>query len=187
MSDGLEPLDPAEAVVRGSTLGVPGALARLNVFRLLLRRPRLAKGVVDVLYALLGSDALDARRRELVILRVAWVTGSEYEWAQHWRIATDLGIASADLLAVREWRSAPFDDLDRAVLAVVDEAVAGRAPLPADLARLRDGLGDDATIDLVAAIGAWSMVSLLLRAFEVQLEPELSSWPPDGTVPPRHP
>lgn len=186
VSDAVEPLEPAEAEARGDAHGVPGVLAGLNVFRLLLRRPRLAKGVADLLLALLGSDALEARRRELVIMRVAWVTGSDYEWSQHWRIATGSGVPPEDLLAVRDWRSAAFDDVDRAVLGAVDDALAGRTPSPQDLARLRAALGDDATIDLVAAIGAWSMVSLLLRAFEVGLEPDFSSWPPDGASPPPH-
>lgn len=41
--------------------------------------------------------------RELVIMRIGWVTGSVYEWTQHWGVATALGVDQADLLAVRDW------------------------------------------------------------------------------------
>jgi alkylhydroperoxidase family enzyme len=182
----MEMLERDAALAAAEEAGVPAALAELNVFRVLLRRPRLAKGLSQTLLALLGGDALDARRRELVIMRIAWVTGSGYEWSQHWRIARDLGVPGEDLMAVRDWsagsfgKAAAFDETDRAVLAVTDAALAGAVPDAADLSEVREALGDDALIDLLAAVGTWSAVSLLLRALEVPLDPDLQPWPPDG-------
>lgn len=186
MSARIEPLDPAAALGAAGEAGIPTQLAELNVFRLLLRRPSLAKGLAQVLLALLRGDALDARHRELAIMRIAWVTGSGYEWSQHWRIASDLGIPPEELLAVRDWRDrpeGPFDGTDRAVLEVVDAALAGTMPADRDLQEIRSDLGEDALIDLIAAVGAWSMVSLLLRTFDVPLEENLQVWPPDGQAP----
>src|SRR5579875_3406840 len=180
MDRSIEMLDPDAALAAAKDAGVPAPLAELNVFRALLRRPRLAKGLSQTLLALLGGDALDARRRELVIMRIAWVTGSGYEWAQHWRIARDLGVPEEDLVAVRDWVSASFDEVDRAVLGVTDVALAGGVPDARDLDAVRAALGDDALIDLLAAVGTWSAVSLLLRALEVPLDPDLQPWPPDG-------
>ena len=46
-------------------------------------------------------------------------------------------------------------------------------------------LGNDAQVllEVVGAIGTWTMVSGLLRTLEVPLEDDLSSWPPDGRSP----
>ena len=56
-------------------LGIPAILADRNIFRLLLRRPTLAKAVNELLYSLLYGAELDDRLRELVIMRIAWVSG----------------------------------------------------------------------------------------------------------------
>jgi len=173
-----------EALGRAAAAGVPDMLARLHVFRLLLRRPPLAKGVADLLLSLLAGAALDVRRRELIILRVAWRTASAYEWGQHWRIASDLGLPVDDLAAVRHWDDADcFGPEDRLVLQAVDEVVEHGQVAPATVGSLVGRLGEDAALEAVAAVAAWSMVSTLLRSCAVPLEPDLEWWPPDGIGP----
>lgn len=188
--DSLEPpvplLDPDEARHRAAQAQIPDALAELNVFRLLLNRPRLAKATADLLLSLLFGAQLEARLRELIIMRVAWITGSEYEWAQHWRIATQAGVSEADLVGVRAGVSHEgFGPQDRAVLKAVDEVGIGGAVSQTTLAELRRLLGEDAAIEAVAAVGAWAMVSTLLRSFDVPLEEGTPGWPPDGVDPSR--
>jgi alkylhydroperoxidase family enzyme len=178
-------LDVEAALAAGSSAGVPAQLAELSIFRVLLRRERLAKATSDLLLSLLFGGSLDARLRELVILRIGWRTGSVYGWTQHWRVAVDLGVPEADLLAVRtEHLSATsFGDVERAVLAATDEALAGRRIGDATMAVLREHLDDDAVLELVAAIGTWSMISTVLRSLDVPLEDGVMAWPPDGAVP----
>ena len=55
--------------------GIPVGFSELNVFRALLHRPAIAKSISDFLLANFGSE-LDARLRELVIMRLGWATGS---------------------------------------------------------------------------------------------------------------
>jgi alkylhydroperoxidase family enzyme len=177
-------LSAEEARLTAERAGVPDALATLNVFRLLLRRAALAKGVSDTLLSLLAGEALDHRLRELVIMRIAWTTGSTYEWSQHWEIAQRFGVPAEDLQAVRQGSTASrLSEVERAALDAVDRAVAGRTIAPHTMAVLRAALADDALIELVACIGCWSMVSTVLRTFEVPLDEGLTSWPPDGTGP----
>ena len=184
-TDGPVPLLSVEEAQRAAaSAGVPGALATLNVFRLLLRRQTLAKGVSDTLLSLLAGGALDHRLRELAIMRIAWMTGSGYEWSQHWEIAQRFGIPAEDLQAVRQGFAATrLSEVERAALDAVDQAVAGRTIAADTIAALRRGLSDDALIELVACIGCWSMVSTILRTFEVPLDEGLTSWPPDRTGP----
>jgi alkylhydroperoxidase family enzyme len=121
-------------------------------------------------------------------MRIGWRTGSVYEWTQHWRVATDLGVPEADLLAARDSdagssSSGAFGPLEQAVLAATDEALAGARIADATMAALREHLTDHAIIELVAAIGTWSMVSTVLRSLDVPLEDGVSPWPPDGLAP----
>jgi alkylhydroperoxidase family enzyme len=76
-----------------------------------------------------------------------------------------------------------FGDVERAVLAATDEALAGRRIGDATMAVLREHLDDDAVLELVAAIGTWSMISTVLRSLDVPLEDGVMAWPPDGAVP----
>lgn len=177
-------LEPGAARAEAAGAGVPEALAELNVFRTLLRRGRLAKGVSDLLLSLLVRPDLDPRLRELVIMRIGWATGSGYEWAQHWRIATDIGVRSDDLLAVRDWqRSETLGVVERAALRATDESLTdGRISSDA-MGTLRRHLAPEELVELVATIGAWTMVSMLLRSLDVPLEEGVEEWPPDGRSP----
>jgi len=181
---GIPMLGEEVALEAARRAGVPDQLARLNVFRLLLRRPRMAKALSDLLLSLLIGDALEPRLRELVIMRVAWVTGSAYEWTQHWALAMRLGVPEADLLGVRDWEVREgFAPVDRAVLAATDDCLRTGAVGNARIKDLRDHLDDGATLELIAAIATWSMVSTVLRSTAVPLEQGLSPWPPDGQQP----
>src|SRR5207302_8686474 len=80
------------------------------------------------LMQLLENNKFDTRLRELMIMRIGWVTGSAYEWTQHWRVATTAGIPPEDILAGRDWRnSARLTPADKAILIGTDEWLAGKA------------------------------------------------------------
>lgn len=173
-------------------MGIPAPLAELNIFRVLLHRPRLAKAACDLLLCLLFDPVLDPRLRELLIMRIGWVTGSDYEWTQHWNIAQErFGLTPEELLAVRDWQhSALLAEPERAVLALTDEVLArgtvSKATWEAVVAQLPES---GHCLELVAAVATWTWVSNLTRVLEIPLEEGVASWPPDGqpppTVPPR--
>jgi alkylhydroperoxidase family enzyme len=185
MNERIELLSLEDSRKAAEQAGIPLGFADLNVFRTLLRRPAVAKAVSDLLMANFGSE-LDHRLRELVIMRLGWATGSDYEWTQHWSIALErFGCSEQDLLDVRDWRaSSHFGPAERAVLAATDEAVEG-GNLSADTfaACARELGGPEACLDLVSAIATWRLISQVLRSLEIPLEDGIASWPPDGKVP----
>ncbi len=181
----LLPLEEAKQAARDA--GVPRLLAGLNIFRLLLHRPRTAKALADLLLSLLFGGELADRLRELVIMRIGWATGCDYEWTQHWTIAQErFGCSEAELLAVRDWpRSDLFGPAEQAVLAATDETLATGTISAETWARCAAHLGGERQcIELVAAIGTWRLVSQLARSLEIPLEEGVASWPPDGVQPP---
>jgi alkylhydroperoxidase family enzyme len=178
------PLDEAKAAAR--TAGIRESLAQANAVRVLLRHPELAKGVLGLLTTLLFTGKkLDVRLRELLIMRIGWVTGSMYEWTQHWRLARDLKVPAEDVVGVRDWRNyARFSAADRAVLAAVDDTLAQGKISDAVWAECAEHVGgQEELIEMVVAIGNWSMFSQLLRSLEVPLEDGVAGWPPDGVAP----
>ena len=100
-------LSKKAALAAAETVNVLPQIAELNIFRTLLKHPKFAKVINDLLLMLLfDGNNLPHRLRELVIMRIGWVTGSNYEWTQHWRIAQDYGLSEDEVLAVRSWRGA---------------------------------------------------------------------------------
>lgn len=182
----VEMLSPEASLEIAESLGVHEAVAKLNLFRTLFHRPRTAKAISDLLFSLLLGAELDHRLREFVIMRIGWATGSDYEWTQHWQLAqTPFGCKPDELLALRDWRTAPcFDERDRAVLAATDELLETGDLSEDGWSRCEAALGRDASVDLVAAVGTWSLISTLARGLRVPLEAGVASWPPDGSPSP---
>jgi alkylhydroperoxidase family enzyme len=178
----LSPEATREAAAR---VGVHDAVVGLSIFRVLLRRPRTAKALSDLLFSLLAGEALEHRLRELVIMRIGWATGSNYEWTQHWKLALEhFGCSEDDLLGVRDWRAAGhFGETERSVLGAVDEILATGTLTEQSWQGVRSHLSEDAALELVAAVATWHWVSQVTRSLDVPLEEGVASWPPDGTPP----
>lgn len=183
----VKTLEMEASRVAAEAAGVLEQLAELNVFRTLLHHPPLAKAINDLLLMLLGDgNKLSHRAREIIIMRCGWVTASNYEWTQHWRIALMLGMTEDEILAIRDWQSADcFDETDRAVLIATDETLQEGyitretwKEIEANYSSLEEQL------EIPAAIGAWRLISQMARSLELKLEDGVESWPPDGKRPP---
>jgi alkylhydroperoxidase family enzyme len=178
----------AEAKAAADQAGVPDYMAELSIFQVLLNHPPLARAINDLLATMLWHGKLDRRLRELVIMRIGWLTACDYEWTQHWRVACGLGVPAEDLLAVRDWHTYDgFGAAERAVLSATDEVVRDGAVSTKTWTACEREFGADSTvlIELVTAIGAWRMIASILHSLEVPLEDGVASWPPDGQPPSR--
>lgn len=178
----LYPLD--KAISLGRELGVDEGRAGRSWFRALAHHPKALKGICVLVESLLFENTLPVRLRELMIMRIAWVTRSNYEWAQHWRIARNANVPDEDLLAVRDWRqSTTLTPADRAVLAAVDDTLQTGKVSDTVWRECSQFLSGPTLIEMVAAIGFWNMFSQLLQSLEVPHEEGLAHWPPDGKTP----
>ncbi|HEY9304996.1 MAG TPA: carboxymuconolactone decarboxylase family protein [Mycobacterium sp.] len=178
------PLDGAKAAA--DEAGVPNYMAELAIFQVLLNHPKLAGALNDLLATMLWRGTLDSRLRELVIMRIGWLTACDYEWTQHWRVAQGLGVSADDLLGVRDWQAhKAFGPAEQAALAATDDVLRDGAVSSQSWAACQRELGTDPAllVELVTAIGAWRMVASILRSLQVPLEDGLASWPPDGRAP----
>ena len=187
MTEARIPLLPVgEAKAAADEAGVPNYMAELTIFQVLLNHPSLARALNDLLATMLWHGKLDPRLRELVIMRIGWLTACDYEWTQHWRVAQGLGVSPEDLLGVRDWQAyAAFGPAERAVLAATDDVVRDGAVSAGSWAACEREVSADreVLIELVTAIGAWRMVASILESLRVPLEEDLSSWPPEGQAP----
>ena len=182
----IDLLSLEEAANAAGSAGISEQMAALSVFRVLLRHPAVAGELASTLTTLLfRGNKLDARLRELIIMRIGWRTGSAYEWTQHWRVARGLDIPEADLAASRDWRGAAnLSEADRAVLQATDDTLDQGMISNATWKACCLHLATEAErIELVVAIGNWTMFSQLLKSLRIPLEDGVEAWPPDGQAP----
>jgi alkylhydroperoxidase family enzyme len=181
----LPPLSPEEARAAAIAAGIPEMLAGPNVFRVLLRHPPVADIVAKLVQAVVLDSVLDARVRELAIMRTAWLRRSVYEWTSHYAICARLGLSDEEIVAVRGGPSPGLPDDVRVVLELVDVVVAGAQPDDALLTSAREVAGsDEAYVELLAIPGFYAGLATILAALEVPLDGDRpEAWPPDGVSP----
>ena len=180
----IELLDMTRAIALASEVGIRANLNEQPIWRALLHRDKLAGAIYRLVTVQLFKSKLDPRTRELAIMRVAWRTASEFEWAQHWRFAVSLGISESELAGVRDWRNfLGFDARDQAVLAAADEVIDSGAISDNCWSVLAEVLSPDELMDITFVIATWFFVSSLLRSFGVPLPEDMTPWLPDGRGP----
>jgi alkylhydroperoxidase family enzyme len=180
----MVPLERAREL--GEAMGLPARRTQSEAFRVLANNPGVARVAYSHLIQLLENNKLDTRLRELMIMRIGWVTGSVYEWTQHWRVATTAGIPPEDILAVRDWRNSDrLNPADKAILAATDECLAGKSISDAGWAEVAKHVREPAQqVEFVIAMGNWMMFSLLFRNLRIPLAEGVVVWPPDGLASP---
>jgi alkylhydroperoxidase family enzyme len=149
--------------IGGGTVGPP------KLFTTLGRHRRLFRPWLRFASRLMPGGKLPRRDSELVILRVAHLCGSDYEWAHHERIARRFGLSGADVQRVREGADAPgWSPRQRAILRAIQELHETRTLSDEAWSALRAaGLNDTELIELPMLVGHYEMLAMTLNALAV--------------------
>jgi alkylhydroperoxidase family enzyme len=139
------------------------ALPPLNVFRMLAHAETAFRPALRLGAAILTQLELDPRLRELAILRVARLSGAEYEWVQHVAIGRALQVSEEQIAALERGDVAAdcFDERERLVLRFTTEVVEQGAS-PAAVEAMREGFSDREIVELVVAAGYYLMLARLM-------------------------
>jgi 4-carboxymuconolactone decarboxylase len=141
-------------------------LPEANVLGIFQRHPALARAFLTFNMHL-TTTTLPVRVRELAVLRVAWRRGSKYEWASHVLIGRKVGVTEAE---IDEVRTGAGTLLNRAV----DELDTDSGLSDATYAALAADLDEHQLMDLVFTVGAYTMLTMALNTFGVELDPVIS-------------
>lgn len=151
----------------------------LNVFGTIARHPKLLKRWVVFANHVLNGSTLPARERELVILRTGYLCRSGYEWTQHVAIGLQAGLSEAEITAIVEGPDAlSWSAADRALLQAADQLVGGHFIDDLTWQTLSQQWSEQQLMDLVFAVGQYTLVSMALNTFGVQLEDTTNQSPP---------
>ena len=153
------------AKIRGARGG------QLHVFyQALLHTPALASAWFDFNNTVRFQTSLDDRLRELVIMRVAALTGCDYVWKVHeTQYAAPAGVTPQQVEALRDWRkSGVYGGKESALLAYVDAMTRDVAVPDAIFDGMRKHFSEREILELTVLIGAYNMQTRLLMALDIR-------------------
>lgn len=153
------------------------ALGRLNIFTTLAHHPAALRRWLVFGGHVLAKSTLGERERELLILRVGWRCGSEYEFGQHTLIGRRLGLTDDEIRRLATEGLDGWSPHDARWLRAADELVVDHRLGDATWAALAEDLTDQQLIDLVFTVGQYVMVSMALNSFGVQRDEGVPGWP----------
>lgn len=142
-----------------------------NIFTTLARHPKLLKRWMVFANHCLIKSTLPPRERELVILRAGWLSRSEYEWAQHNRIAREEGLSGEEIERVKEGGNAlGWTPAEAALLNAVDELLADRRLGDAGWAALVEHYSEQQVLDIIFTAGNYALLAMALNSLGVEVD-----------------
>lgn len=149
-----------------------------NVFATLLHHPKLLKRWGVFGNHVLGKSTVPPRDRQLAILRTGWRCRSGYEWSGHVVIGRDVGLTEEEIARIPEGPDAPgWKAFDAALLRAADELHDDQFISDGTWAALTERYDTCQMIDLVFAIGQYTLVSMALNSLGVQLDEGMEGLP----------
>lgn len=150
--------------------GDPGAIVAT-----LAHVPEVLEVAMPFIGTVLGPSSLDARTKEIVILRTSARLGCRFCVQTHTVAARDAGLSPGEVRALRgeaPGKAAFPDPGELALLGWVDAVALGPGPVPAAAREaLRSLVGDPALVELTLLVGATVMLNRFCTALDLPTAP----------------
>lgn len=138
------------------------------VFLTLGRNRRLFWGWLHFAGTMMPGGRLARRHTELVILRVASLTGNEYELTQHLRLGRRAGLNEEELVGVQDTSTLTgWKGRERLLLLATDELHRDRDLSDETWAAVRAELDEPTAIEFVMVVGHYEMLATTLTTLRV--------------------
>jgi alkylhydroperoxidase family enzyme len=142
-----------------------------HLFHMQMHNPAIVDGWLRLGTAVRYRSELDDATRELAICLVARLTGAEYEWQAHRRIAAEAGFPAEQLDTIGAWRDqTAFSDKHRAVLALAEDLTQNVQVDDETFAAAQAHLTPRQMVELVTTVAYYNMVARFLVGLQIDLE-----------------
>ena len=149
-----------------------------NLYKQLANHPKLIAAWSEFARTLRHDSRTPRALRELMILRGAQLMNSEYEWAQHLKMARKAGVREAQIDALAAWKLSPeFDPKEKAAIGLAEAITQGHVPDDVYAEAMRHFDHQD-YVELAVTAAFYAMVARMLDAMHVQLEPDFREYSP---------
>jgi 4-carboxymuconolactone decarboxylase len=174
------PYEPAIEAMLKKWMPPGSALEPLALFRTLAIHDELFGRLRPLGAGVLGHGRIEPREREIVIHRVCARTGAEYEWGVHVvAFGKPLGLSDEEISATVD--ASPEDPVwsepDRLLIRLVDELHDTCTVSPSLWSALAERYADDQLLELVIIAGWYRLLSGVINAVGIELEPWAARFP----------
>jgi alkylhydroperoxidase family enzyme len=140
----------------------------IGIDRILLKSSPLATGWNELMVRVRQEFSLSLEYRELIMLRVAWLNKAEFEWDVHYPAYLDAGGTAEKAEALR-LSSSPhvFNDTEMLLIHLTDQSTRTVVVEENVIGALKNLLGEKETVEAVATVAAYNMVSRFLVALAI--------------------
>lgn len=145
-------------------------LGSLNVTRMMSHAEDAMINYSRLGGSLLFKGSLDPVLRELVILRVGQLCGSDYEWHQHVSVARAVGMDEATLQAITDQDFAALGGAQQCALRFAEEIKRDSGASAETFAHAREYFSPEQLTELCLVTGYYIMTAGFLRSFDIQIE-----------------
>ncbi len=150
----------------------------INVFKTWMKYPESFMRNLMWLFHILRRAKLPDRDREILILRIGWLCGAEYEWSQHKNLGLMSGLRGKEIRRITKGPDAEgWDSFDAALIRAADELYTDCFISEATWNTLAERYDNQQLIDLIFSVGTYNSICMFLNTLGVQLDKGFSGFP----------
>ncbi|MEA2177309.1 MAG: hypothetical protein QOG77_606 [Solirubrobacteraceae bacterium] len=150
----------------------------IALYRVLANNPVMLRSYAQLAKTIRYDASTPRALRELMILRIAQLCESEYEWQHHRKMAADAGVTEEQVAALGQAASSPlFDDAEKAAIRLAEEQHS-YSVTDETIVALRRAVGDAAAVELSLLGALYEGVARMLQAFAIEVEPGQTLYEP---------
>lgn len=141
----------------------------IGIDRILLKSTPLATGWNALLGRVRSDFSLKLAYLELIMLRVAVLNGADFEWGVHYPVYLDAGGTAQKAEALRApcIDTSLFDKNELALITLTDQSTKQVQVDKHVIETLKSLFGEKQTVEAVATVAAYNMVSRFLVALDI--------------------
>lgn len=167
----LLPLEDMPEKTRKMITGGKSELSDKNINKMVAHAEQSARHFMRLGNSLLTQAKLDARLRELAILKIATLCKSRYEWYQHEIMARQVGVTEEQISAISQGSDrSVFNDQEQAVIRYTEEVTCNVKSSEESFSKLTKFLNHRELVELTLTIGFYNLVARFLENTGVEIE-----------------
>ncbi len=148
-----------------------GSEKPLNIYAVLANYPELLESWIPFRQHIVRKNSLEPRHQEMLILRVAINTKSEYEWKHHVYRGKKAGLTDADIERVKTGCSADgMTESEKVLLQAVDELDAEYMISESTWAELSKYFSKKQVLDILSTVGMYTTLAYIAKSCDVEVD-----------------
>lgn len=152
----------------------------MHVLGFFATHPALAKAFLTLNKHVAADTTLTTRERELLILRIGWLTKSEYEFGQHIILGRRAGITDDEILRLQEGPDAAgWSEDDADLIRAADDLHFHSRLSDSTWEKLSKRYDHKQIMDLIFVVGVYALMATAINTYNIPAEPGAADLDPE--------